>query len=139
MNTKAILPQHLMGNKNSPKEEIVRNIAFNVYKAINAKDSAALRNLFAPEIIRHATAEIGVEAAIKMMEKMFSKSPKTYFVIEDVLVDGNKAALRIAVHGRDSFTDKPLPNILEIFKIEHNQVTEIWGAGISPERFPQKA
>lgn len=138
MNVKAILAQHSMENENSTKEGIVRNIVCNVYDAINARDSIALRKLFAPEIIRHATAEIGVEAAIKMMEKMFSTSPKTHFVIEDVLVDGSKAALRIAVHGRDSFTDKPLPNILEIFKIEDNKVTEIWGAGISPERFPQK-
>ncbi len=116
----------------------IKAIALGVYDAINNKDSNALRKLFAPDIIRHATGEIGVEAAINMMEKMFSASPNTQFNVEDILVDGNKAALRVTILGRDVFKDKPLPSILEIFKIENDQVTEIWGAGVSPEKFPQK-
>lgn len=121
----------------APQEKI-KNIAFEVYDAINAKDSEALCKLFAPEIIRHATAQIGVEAALMMMYKMFETYPNTKFIIEDIIVQGNKAALRVTIHGRDTSEDKPLPNILEIFRIEDNQVVEIWGAGISPERFPQK-
>jgi predicted ester cyclase len=120
-------------------QEQIRNIVIAIYAAINAKDETTLRRLFAADIIRHATGEIGVEAAIKMMEKMFSANPKTYFIIEDILVDGNKVAIRVAVHGRESSPEKPPPTILEIFRIENNQAVEIWGAGISPERFPTKS
>jgi predicted ester cyclase len=120
-------------------QEQIRNIVIAIYAAINAKDETTLRRLFAADIIRHATGEIGVEAAIKMMEKMFSANPKTYFIIEDILVDGNKVAIRVAIHGRESSPEKPPSTILEIFRIENNQAVEIWGAGISPERFPTKS
>jgi predicted ester cyclase len=120
-------------------KEQIKNTVINIYTAINAKDDTTLRRLFAADIIRHATGEIGVEAAIKMMEKAFLANPQTYFIIEDILVDGNKVAIRVAIHGRESSLEKPLPNIFEIFRIENNQAVEIWGAGISPERFPTKS
>ncbi len=63
------------------------------------------------------------------MEKAFLVNPKTYFIIEDILVDGNKVAITVAIHGRESSLEKPLPSIFEIFRIENHQAVEIWGAG----------
>ncbi|MBC6113021.1 hypothetical protein ACFOG5_19090 [Pedobacter fastidiosus] len=74
-----------------------------------------------------------------MTEKMFSISQNTQFNVEDILVDDNKAALPVTILGREVFKDRPLlPTILEIFKIENDKVTEIWGVGISPEKFLRK-
>jgi len=47
-------------------------------------------------------------------------------VVEDVLVEGDKAALRVTIHG---VPQQPLPIIMEIFRIENGQVAEVWGAG----------
>lgn len=110
----------------------VRTLAHNVYDAINAQDMAALEGLFAPGIIRHATGEVGFEKARKAVMETFAKDPEKHFVIEDLLVDGNKAALRVTVQGAPASEGTPLPTILEIFHFKDNKVVEIWGAGTVP-------
>jgi predicted ester cyclase len=61
-----------------------------------------------------------------MLNRVFATFPDTRFVVEDVVVEGNKAALRVAIHGT---TQQPLPIIMEIFRIENGRVAEVWGAG----------
>jgi len=51
------------------------------------------------------------------------------FVVEDVLVEGDKVALRVTVHGVPTAPGESLPIIMEIFRIENGRVAEVWGAG----------
>ncbi|MCB9077172.1 MAG: nuclear transport factor 2 family protein [Anaerolineaceae bacterium] len=111
-------------------------IAHQLYQAINDMDEESLRKLFHPRVIRHAMGEIGIEPALEAMKQSFLNYPHTQYVVDDVLVDQDKIAARISIHGRDTPADKPLPLILEIFRIEDNQIVEVWGAGISSEKFP---
>jgi predicted ester cyclase len=106
-----------------------RAIGYRVYDAINAKDIAALEELFDPGVIRHAAGEIGIESAKNAMVQAFAVSPNMRFVVEDLLVDGDKVALRVTVHCVPVAEGQPLPMIMEIFRIEHGRVAEIWGAG----------
>ncbi|MCB0226047.1 MAG: nuclear transport factor 2 family protein [Anaerolineae bacterium] len=112
-------------------------IAHQLYRAINAMDEEKLRQLFHPRVIRHAMGEIGIEPAIEAMKQSFLKYPHTRYVVDDVLVDHDKIAARISIHGRNTPAEKPLPLILEIFRIEDNQIVEVWGAGISSDKFPE--
>ena len=107
----------------------IRTLAYRVYEAINAKDLVALEELFDPEIVRHAAGETGIESAKKAVASAFTTFPEKRFAVEDVLVDGDKAALRVTVHGAPMEPGEPLPTILEIFRIENGRVAEIWGAG----------
>jgi predicted ester cyclase len=55
--------------------------------------------------------------------------PDQRFVVEDVLVEGDKAALRVTIHGVPMPPGEPLPIIMEIFRIENGRVAEVLGAG----------
>lgn len=111
-------------------------IAHQLYQAINERDEESLRALFQPGVIRHAMGEIGIEPALQALQQAFLKYPNTRYVVDDVLVDQDKVAARISIHGRETPAEKPLPLILEIFRIEDNRIAEVWGAGISSEKFP---
>jgi predicted ester cyclase len=107
----------------------IRALVYRVYDAVNTRDVVALEELFDPDIIRHAVGETGVESAKNAVMSAFTSFPEKRFVVEDVLVEGNKAALRVAVRGVPMAPGQPLPIIMEIFRIENGRVAEIWGAG----------
>ena len=52
-------------------------------------------------------------------------------MVEDLIAEGDKVALRVAVHGIPTAPGEPLPIIMEIFRIENGRVVEVWGAGTS--------
>lgn len=104
----------------------MKTLASRVYEAINAQDIATLEELFDPQIIRHAMGEVGIESARKAMESAFTTFPDKRFVVEDLIAEGNKVALRVTIHG---IPQQPPPIIMEIFRVENGRVAEIWGAG----------
>ena len=104
-------------------------LASRVYEAINTQDLATLDELFDPHIIRHAMGEVGIERARAAVTNAFATFPERRFVIEDLITEGNKVALRVTVHGVPTPPGEPLPLIMEIFRIENGRVAEIWGAG----------
>jgi predicted ester cyclase len=105
--------------------EDIRALVYRVYETINARDTAAMHELFTPDSVSHAL-ENTKETGTTMVNKLFATFPDTRFVVEDVVVQGNKAALRVTIHGT---TQQPLPIIMEIFRIENGRVAEVWGAG----------
>jgi predicted ester cyclase len=107
----------------------MRAIGYRVYDAINTRDVAALEELFDPNVIRHAAEETGIESAKKALASAFATDPDKRFVVEDLLVDGDKIALRVTVQGMPVAPGQPHPIIMEIFRIENGCVAEIWGAG----------
>jgi predicted ester cyclase len=106
--------------------EDTRSLVYRVYEAINAKDFAAMKELFAPDCISHALEDAGIENGEEALKQVSAAFPDQRFVVEDVLVEGNKAALRVTIHG---VPQQPPPIIMEIFRIENGQVAEVWGAG----------
>jgi predicted ester cyclase len=104
----------------------IKALVYRVYEAINTRDIATLDELFDPQVIRHAAGEIGIENAKKALASAYATFPDQRFVVEDVLAEGNKAALRVTIHG---VPQQPPPIILEIFRIENGRVAEVWGAG----------
>ncbi|HZR40976.1 MAG TPA: ester cyclase [Ktedonobacteraceae bacterium] len=104
----------------------IRALVYRVYEAINAKDFVAMKELFAPYCVSHALEDAGIENGEEMLKQVSEAFPDQRFVVEDVLVDGDKAALRVTIHG---VPQQPLPIIMEIFRIEKGQVAEVWGAG----------
>jgi predicted ester cyclase len=55
--------------------------------------------------------------------------PEKRFVVEDLIAEGDKVALRVTIHGVPTVPGEPLPIIMEIFRIENGRVAEVWGTG----------
>ncbi len=113
-----------------------RALGYRVYEAINARDITALDELFDPHVIRHAAGETGIESAKKAVASAFTTFPDRRFVVEDLIAEGDKVALRVTVHGVPTAPGEPLPIIMEIFRIENGRVAEVWGAGTSRRSEP---
>ncbi len=60
-------------------KEQIKNTVINIYAAINARDDTTLRRLFAADIIRHATGEIGRSCYQNDGEGVFSKSQNLFY------------------------------------------------------------
>jgi predicted ester cyclase len=107
----------------------IKALAYRIYDAINARDVAAFEELFDPHVIRHAAGETGIESAKKAALSAFTAFPDKRFVVEDLVAEGDKVALRVAVHGVPTVPGEPLPLIMEILRVEDGRVAEVWGAG----------
>ena len=104
-------------------------LGYRVYEAINAKNIAALEELFDPHVIRHAAGETGIESARRALLNAYAAFPEQRFVVEDLIAEGDRVALRVTIHGVPTVPGEPLPLIMEIFRIENGRVAEVWGAG----------
>jgi predicted ester cyclase len=107
----------------------LRSLGRRVYDAINAHDLATLEQLFAPDIVRHAMGEVGFEPARAAVANLFAVAPDTRFQVEDLVAEGDRVALRVTVHRGEPAPGTIPQTILEIFRVEHDRVAEIWGAG----------
>lgn len=107
----------------------MRSLGQRVYDALNAQDLATLEELFAPDIVRHAMGEVGFEAARRAVSDLFATAPDTRFQVEDLVAEGDRVALRVTVHRGTPDPGTVPQSILEIFRIEHGRIAEIWGAG----------
>ena len=65
----------------------------------------------------------------KALTNAFATFPQMRFVVEDLVAEGDKVALRVTIHGVPTPPGEPLPLIMEIFRLENGRVAEIWGAG----------
>jgi predicted ester cyclase len=117
----------------------LRSLGQRVYDAINAHDLATLEDLFAPDIVRHAMGEVGFEPARAAVTGLFAAAPDTRFVVEDLLADRDRVALRITVHRGEPDPAEIPQTILEIFRVAHGRVAEIWGAGTPARPAPYRA
>jgi|SoiMetStandDraft_2_1073263.scaffolds.fasta_scaffold40944_4 predicted ester cyclase len=107
----------------------LRSLGQQVYDAINAQDLVALEQLFAPDVVRHAMGQVGFDAARTAVTSMFESAPDTRFQVEDLVAEGDRVALRVTVQRGEPDPGTIPQTILEIFRIEHGRVAEIWGAG----------
>jgi hypothetical protein len=60
--------------------------------------------------------------------------PEWRVVAEDILVDGDKIAIRSSIEGAGVPDDGPRPTLFEIFRVDGGRLAEMWGAieGVDP-------
>ena len=107
-------------------ESDVRTLGYRVCETFNARDIDAAEELFAPDFVRHAAGTVG--GLRTSLTSIFMSQPNIRLVIEDVLVEGDKFALRMTVHGIPHAPEGPLPTMIEFFRTENGRVVEVWSA-----------
>jgi predicted SnoaL-like aldol condensation-catalyzing enzyme len=105
----------------------IKTLGYRIYDAFNARDIAAAEELFAPDFISHAMGTVG--GLRETLTRLFTRYPDHHVVVEDALVEGDRFALRVTVHGIPGTSEQSLPTMIEFFRTENGKVVEVWGAG----------
>ncbi|MFJ9691868.1 ester cyclase [Kitasatospora sp. NPDC101183] len=105
-----------------------RHLAQRMHEAFNTRDIAAADEIFAPGFYSHPLRG-GVEAVKAAWTAMLTACPTARTVVEDVLVDGDRVALRSTVYGLPAGgADAAAGTMLEIFRVAEGRITELWGS-----------
>jgi predicted SnoaL-like aldol condensation-catalyzing enzyme len=97
-------------------------------------DEAA--DLHTPGFFSHPLGSTGFAAGKDAWRALTALFPRIRVVAQDILVDGDKAAVRSTVEGVVSPDDGTQPMLFEIFRIADGRFAEMWGASAG---FPASA
>lgn len=105
-----------------------RRLAHRMHDAFNRRDLAAVDEIFAPDFHSHPL-QAGVEALKAAWASIHAACPTIRSVVEEVLVEGDRVAMRSTVHGLSAGApDEPAGTLLEIFRVTDGRIAELWGA-----------
>ncbi|MEV0144447.1 MULTISPECIES: nuclear transport factor 2 family protein [unclassified Nonomuraea] len=105
----------------------VRAVARRMYEAFNTRDLDAADAVFAADFVSHPLGTIGVEHVKRAWSGMHSMFPGIRVDVEDMIVDGDRAAVRTTLHGVPGGDGQPPPAMLEIFHVRDGRIAELWG------------
>lgn len=106
-----------------------RKLLQQMQECFNTRQFEQADDLFTPDFINHTLGTTGVESGKNAWRTVVAQFPDARVVAEDILIDGDKAALRSTVKGIVNSSDAPEPILIEIFRIEHGRLAETWGVG----------
>jgi predicted ester cyclase len=107
------------------KEE-TKNLIQRMYDAFNARNIAEASEIFTPDFYSHPL-KTGVEGVKKSWASMWQAFPDAQAIAEEMLVDGEKVASRIRIHGVPALADGTQPIILEMIRVKDQRIAELWG------------
>ncbi|MFF3575155.1 ester cyclase [Nocardia jiangxiensis] len=93
-------------------------------------------DLTAADFFSHPLGATGFEVGKEAWRSLVSQFPDIRVVAEDVLVDGDKVAVRSSVQGVPLPDGGPQPMMIEIFRIDNGRIVENWAVG---QRLPYSA
>ncbi|PZG55776.1 hypothetical protein C1I98_02620 [Spongiactinospora gelatinilytica] len=97
-------------------------------------DQAA--DLHTPGSLSHPLGTTGFEAGKDAWRVLVTRFPGIRVVAQDILIDGDKAAVRSTVERITSPGGDAQPMLFEILRIENGRFAEMWGASAG---FPSSA
>jgi predicted SnoaL-like aldol condensation-catalyzing enzyme len=99
-----------------------------MYEAFNTRDVAAAETIFSADFVSHPLGTTGVAGVITSWSEMLAMFPDIRVVVEDMLVDGDKVAVRTTLHGiPGAAAGQAPPTMMEIFRVCDGRITELWG------------
>lgn len=105
-------------------------------QVLNQHNSELIPELFTPAVVTHATTGngAGIEAIRRSVDSVHGLFPKHHFTVEDVVVNGDKAAARWTMTAVNTApiagvppTGKPITNSAIVFyRFEGGKIAELW-------------
>jgi predicted SnoaL-like aldol condensation-catalyzing enzyme len=102
----------------------VRAAARRMYAAFNARDHTAAEVIFTTDFYSHPLGTTGPESVTRSWQRFHEAFPDAQIVVEDMVVEGNTAAVRTSVRG---VPGQQPPTMLEIFRVRDGRIAELWG------------
>ena len=105
-------------------------------ECFNSRQFAAAEPLHTPAFFSHPLGTTGFAAGQAAWRMLTARYPGMRVVAQDILVDGDKAAVRSTVEGIAAPDGGAQPMLFEIFRIDDGRFAEMWGASTG---FPTSA
>ena len=101
-------------------------------ECFNTRQFDQADDLFAPDFFSHPLGTTGFEAGKAAWRTLVAQFPDARVVAEDILVDGDKVAVRSRVEGMTP--DGARPMMIEIFRVDNGRLAENWGISEGPQK-----
>jgi hypothetical protein len=108
-------------------------------ECFNSRQFDQAADLHTPGFFSHPLGATGFEAGKDAWRTLVARFPGMRVVAQDILADGDKAAVRSAVEGIAIPDGGAPPMLFEIFSIDDGRLAEMWGAstGFPPSASPE--
>jgi predicted SnoaL-like aldol condensation-catalyzing enzyme len=108
--------------------EEARALVLRMQECFNTREFDRADELFTPGFFSHPLGTTGFAAGKEAWRKVVGRFPDMRVVAEDVLVDGDRVAIRSVVQGagRDA-------QLIEIFRVADGRLAEMWGITEGPD------
>ena len=97
-------------------------------ECFNTRQFDQAADLHAPGFFSHPLGATGFEAGKGAWRTLVDRYPGIRVVAQDILVDGDKAAVRSTVEGTGAPHGDGPPMLFEIFRMADGRLAEMWGA-----------
>ena len=97
-------------------------------ECFNTRQFDQAAGLHAPGCFSHPLGTTGFEAGKGAWRTLVARYPGIRVVAQDILVDGDKAAVRSTVEGTGALDGDGPPMLFEIFRMDDGRFAEMWGA-----------
>ncbi|SHN75603.1 nuclear transport factor 2 family protein [Cryptosporangium aurantiacum] len=94
-------------------------------ECFNSRQFDRAADLHTPGFYSHPLGATGFAAGRDAWRMLTARYPEIRVVAQDILVDGDRAAVRSTVEG---ITSGAAPELFEIFRIDGGRFAEMWGA-----------
>jgi predicted SnoaL-like aldol condensation-catalyzing enzyme len=102
-------------------------------ECFNTRQFDQADDLVTPGFFSHPLGTTGIEAGKDAWRKVVAQFPGMRVVAEDILVDGDKVAVRSSVEGIAPPDGGSQPMLIEIFRIDDGRLAETWGITEGPD------
>jgi predicted SnoaL-like aldol condensation-catalyzing enzyme len=111
-----------------------RTLVRRMHDVLTTRDVTVAEEIFAPDFYSHPLRG-GVDAVKSSWTAFMAAHPAARSVIEDVLVDGDRVALRSTIYGlAHDDPDTASGTLLEIVRIAEGRIAELWGVSTIGQR-----
>lgn len=109
-------------------DDEMRALAYRMHEAANRGDYDAVDGILAADFVSHPLRTTGRDPIRAAWRAIRDRYPELRSEIQDVLIDGDRVALRSAIHGVQT-TDGEPATIIEMFRVADGRIAELWGVG----------
>ena len=108
-------------------------------ECFNTRQFDQAADLHTPGFFSHPLGTTGFQAGKDAWRTLVARHPQIRVFAQDILVDGDKAAVRSTVEGIALPDGDAQPVLFEIFRIADGRLAEMWGAaaGFPPSASPE--
>lgn len=118
------------------KREDAAALVQRMQQCFNNREFEQAAALHTPDFFSHPLGATGFEAGKEAWRLVTAQFPGMRVVVHDILIDGDKAAVRSIVEGIPTSDGDPQPMLFEIFRFDDGRFAEAWGASTG---FPSAA